>query len=1026
MAVEGTQGFEHTRSLSHGLPMRMMLCELRCIRGEEKYLQAIADSLFEPGDPDTPSAPFNTAGAALLHRRLQEKLHLREAAYLKLEHTKEMISMTVRLETAVPSYLEDLERACSNADKPLKRMLHALRGNALTFSGGGIRSASFSLGVLQGLARFSLESPGQNQPDTNAISKQLLRDTQYVSTVSGGGYLGCWFSSWIARLASQNVESGRRPDDQQFRQAYDTALNGLAGRLPQTSGDPSPETVRHLREFTSYLAPQLGFSLDVWNLVAIVARNLLINWLMLAPLLLILVSLPVLLVFWLRDARDLVNGNVLFFFLLILGLIAVSAFYSGRALPSYRPWVGAPPSPKVQSISTGGVFIRFILPLLTVCFFLSAHFYPGAMPPLPSGGDAAMLAIVGALGFGILGAFKWWTHFAVYPGGQIADTAPMKPWMAAVLILFIAVSLGAGTGVGLELVGTRVLPLIARLHIPKVLCIVEPVNYVIFSVPIFLAVLTGGSALFSALTGMLETEEDREWWSRAGGALIACGLIWTLSTTLALYGTPTYPYFQGNWFMRYFPSISGGFLGILTSFIAKSSKTTAGTRLERSAPKSPLQSLLLPALAVASLVLIAVALARASEALRTHWYGDALADHPAMAIALLLVFFAVIGTAVNILVSINIFSLHGLYRERLMRAFLGASNAARHSDAFTDFDGSDTLLMTQLARSPGVPLHIVNTTLNLVGTRRAEWRQRKAESFTFSSISAGAWRLNYVASDKFGGDYGVSVATAMAISGAAANPNMGYHSSPLVTILMTLFNVRLGWWLPNPRFPLDRHYNSTKREEFWRRSSPRFSVWPLLQELFGLTDDTRGYIELSDGGHFEDLGLYEMVMRRCKNIIVVDAGADPTFHYEDLGNALRKIEIDLGIPIEFPEKPTMRAGKDSMANPKNRYCAVANIRYSCVDGDILDDPHHEGCLAAMDGTLIYIKACLNGISEPMGVAEYALSHAQFPHEPTSNQFFNEAQFESYRSLGSHAVDCIGGRLGADWEQWIAAARRHIS
>jgi hypothetical protein len=266
----------------------------------------------------------------------------------------------------------------------------------------------------------------------------------------------------------------------------------------------------------------------------------------------------------------------------------------------------------------------------------------------------------------------------------------------------------------------------------------------------------------------------------------------------------------------------------------------------------------------------------------------------------------------------------------------------------------------------------------------------------------------------------------MAISGAAANPNMGYHSSPLVTILMTLFNVRLGWWLPNPRYPLDHHYDTVKRAEFWKRSSPKFSVWPMLQELFGLTDDTRGYIELSDGGHFEDLGVYEMVMRRCKNIIIVDAGADPTYTYEDLGNALRKIEIDLGIPIEFPNRPTMQAGSGSMPNPDNHYCAVGNIRYSCVDSTILSDPTCKKSADDLDGTLIYIKACLNGKNEPMGVTEYSNSHALFPHEPTGNQFFNEAQFESYRSLGSHAVDCIGGGTGTSWEQWIAAAKLHVN
>ena len=96
-----------------------------------------------------------------------------------------------------------------------------------------------------------------------------------------------------------------------------------------------------------------------------------------------------------------------------------------------------------------------------------------------------------------------------------------------------------------------------------------------------------------------------------------------------------------------------------------------------------------------------------------------------------------------------------------------------------------------------------------------------------------------------------------------------------------------------------------------------------------MTDDTYRWIELTDGAHFENFGLYEMVLRRCHNIVVVDAGADPDCQFEDLGNALRKIQIDLGIPIRFNDGIKMKAG----AKPDNRYCAVATIDYGCVDDD---------------------------------------------------------------------------------------------
>src|SRR3984885_14619570 len=80
---------------------------------------------------------------------------------------------------------------------------------------------------------------------------------------------------------------------------------------------------------------------------------------------------------------------------------------------------------------------------------------------------------------------------------------------------------------------------------------------------------------------------------------------------------------------------------------------------------------------------------------------------------------------------------------------------------------------------------------------------------------------------------------------------------------------------------------------------PSFAINPLIEEAFGQTTDNRPYVYLSDGGHFENLGLYEMVRRRCRTIVVVDAGADPNCTLEDLGNAVRKISIDLGVKVEF-------------------------------------------------------------------------------------------------------------------------------
>jgi hypothetical protein len=197
------------------------------------------------------------------------------------------------------------------------------------------------------------------------------------------------------------------------------------------------------------------------------------------------------------------------------------------------------------------------------------------------------------------------------------------------------------------------------------------------------------------------------------------------------------------------------------------------------------------------------------------------------------------------------------------------------------------------------PLHIINMALNLVSGDKLAWQQRKAESFTVSPLHSGSVNVGYRPTSQYGGVIdGISLGTAVTISGAAASPNMGYHSSPALSFLLTLFNVRLGAWLGNPG-PVGQ--KGTVGEEVYRQGNPFTTLSPLIAEALGKTSDDYPWVYLSDGGHFENLGLYEMVLRRCHSIIVSDAGCDPRFSFEDLGNAVRKIRTDLGVPIELKE-----------------------------------------------------------------------------------------------------------------------------
>ncbi|MGH9142615.1 MAG: hypothetical protein ACRD2I_15900, partial [Vicinamibacterales bacterium] len=372
-------------------------------------------------------------------------------------------------------------------------------------------------------------------------------------------------------------------------------------------------------------------------------------------------------------------------------------------------------------------------------------------------------------------------------------------------------------------------------------------------------------------------------------------------------------------------------------------------------------------------------------------HGEAIAwtDHNAMltrtSLSLLgLVTIAFLGMSVLMarFVNINTFSLHGMYRDRLVRAYLGASNPERRASRFTGFAATDDIPAHRLDPAAR-PFHVLNLALNLVAGSRLAWQQRKAASFTVTASHCGNRDLGYRPSAHYGG--GITLGTAMAISGAAASPNMGYHSSPVVGFIMTLFNARLGSWLGNPGLPGRRT---------WRDPGPLSAIRSMVKEALGQTSDQSEYVYLSDGGHFENLGLYEMVRRRCRFIVVLDGGCDADFHYDDLGNALRKIRIDLRIPIEFNE-----ASMQSLKARRKR-CAVATIRYSAMDGP------------DTDGQLVYVKPMLLDTEGP-DIASYAAAHPDFPHESTGDQWFNESQTESYRSLGLHTLDEMCGSWAGD-------------
>jgi hypothetical protein len=291
--------------------------------------------------------------------------------------------------------------------------------------------------------------------------------------------------------------------------------------------------------------------------------------------------------------------------------------------------------------------------------------------------------------------------------------------------------------------------------------------------------------------------------------------------------------------------------------------------------------------------------------------------------------------------------------------------------------------------------------LNLASTANLAWQQRKAASFTVTPLSCGSADLGYRKTGDFGDpDHGISVGTAMTVSGAAISPNQGYHSSPSMSFLLAALNVRLGWWFGNPGRAGDRGWLGSRAP--YRRTGPGFAADAFFNELFGLTNEDRRYVYLTDGGHFENLGLYEMVRRRCRYVVVSDAGQDGVRGFEDLGNAVRKIWIDLGVRVTL-NKPAIFEVPDTKGLAKV-YLATGTIEY-------VSDP------SGKVGTLLYLKPALIGSECAADIIAYGRAHAEFPHQSTTDQWFDEPQLEAYRALGqlvvNWAVRCVKMSPGRD-------------
>lgn len=808
-------------------------------------------------------------------------------------------------ENVFPEEIEEIKRRRKTVGLEIESLDGGLSVDrnivGLAISGGGIRSATFSLGIVQEFAR-----------------QGTLKGVDYLSTVSGGGYTGSCLSSLLND--PENKSSG-----DEFPLKY-------------TAGAEEPPALTHLRNSSNYLIP--GGLLDKLRLPVMLLRGILLNLLIFMPFIMAAVFITEIAYengpHWTNLTSLLLPLSFVFLLMSITFPVAMRLFrrcFDWDKRNSYELWMTVP----LLLVA----IILLLIPILaliqltiehTTGQFLTWFNELSAFTLWMSGTVAAGIAILFMMaGKASENIAKWSVKLLLAILGFLGP--------AFVFLIYLALCLWQIDSPYLPVSFTTVLNEAVDCDKP---CLYQKAQQQKASdtkgskMEEFTAILFQSNDSYNTFGELVDELKGRSI-SLSERAIVRC----QSSNCTDAFATENWRQDNRVWVINDAPNIQEHCPPL----------ETVGSSVN------------------AGIIGNCHYLKRASSR-QLRIEGDRLQLFERSEDLLFTIMFVAMLLFNRFFLDMNITSLHGFYRDRLSRAYLfklNSDNEVVHVD--------QTKLSSLNTDGSTAPYHLINVALNLQGSTAVDLRGRKSDLFILSKHFIGGDRTGYGATreiEKY--DKYLNLGTAMAISGAAAAPNMGSETNRSLVFLMTLLNIRLGYWLPNPKL-----VNSKNWFNWFTLSGVKPTL--ILREALGKLDTNGSHVNVSDGGHIENMGIYPLLKRNCKYIVAIDGEADPNMTFGGLLKLTRYARIDMGIDIEM-RLDSIR--KDQFGNSKSHW-VIGDIHYG--NGE--------------EGKLLYIKLSVTG-DEPEYVRAYRSKFPRFPHEPTSDQFFTEEQFEAYRALGCYA------------------------